>query len=160
MRRAPSIPWKGWRPLAWGPVGRVGMGRSFRPPRTDPYRNATPRDDRPSGTIPSAFPAVATHRRPASDRRRDLGRRRRVSRDRRLRGCRHVGRIRAWMLGGGSMRTQQPTSAASTAARLRSQLARLRRRIGALSPAVRWSLALGSLGVLVLLGYLAAPVPS
>src|SRR3954451_19310850 len=64
------------------------------------------------------------------------------------------------MLGGGSMRTQQPTSAASTAARLRSQLARLRRLIGALSPAVRWSLALGSLGVLVLLGYLAAPVPS
>src|SRR3954447_21303185 len=64
------------------------------------------------------------------------------------------------MLGGGSMRTENTTSAASAVARFRSQVVRLRRSLGSQAPALRWSLALGALAVLVPLGYLAVPVPA
>jgi type III secretory pathway lipoprotein EscJ len=45
-------------------------------------------------------------------------------------------------------------------AQFRFQIARVRRAIAAQGPAFRWSLALGGLGVLVLCGYLATPVPA
>jgi type III secretory pathway lipoprotein EscJ len=45
-------------------------------------------------------------------------------------------------------------------AQVRSQVIRVRRAIAAQGPAFRWSLALGVLGVLVLCGYLATPVPA
>jgi flagellar biosynthesis/type III secretory pathway M-ring protein FliF/YscJ len=58
------------------------------------------------------------------------------------------------------MRTEKPTSAASAVARFRSQFERLRRTLGSQTPALRWSLALGALAVVLLLGYLAVPVPA
>jgi flagellar M-ring protein FliF len=58
------------------------------------------------------------------------------------------------------MRTDQPSSAAKTVAQVRSQFVRIRRAIAAQGPAFRWSLPLGVLGVLVLCGYLATPVPT
>jgi hypothetical protein len=56
------------------------------------------------------------------------------------------------------MRTEKPTLAARAAARFRSQIVRFRRALAAQGPAFRWSLVLGALALLALIGYLATPV--
>src|SRR5437867_4266229 len=58
------------------------------------------------------------------------------------------------------MRTDQPSSAARAVARLRTQVVRLRLALASQSAAFRWSLTLGALGLLILGGYLAVPVPA
>ncbi len=57
------------------------------------------------------------------------------------------------------MRTDLPTTRASASERLRAELARVRRRFKSRPPALRWSLGLAALAVLVALAYVSSSTP-
>ena len=58
------------------------------------------------------------------------------------------------------MRTENPTFPAALVARVRAQVHRVRRSLGTQPPILRWALPLGALAAVIVLAYVAAPLPS